>query len=98
MCGVCVLCRCAKSEEVEGEWRKVEEMRRDLERRLLEVEGEKERMRLEVTAHFEEEARQTQRQHHTKAGTSLFLINIVRTYIHVHTTYMYIHVTLTSPV
>lgn len=58
--------RTGKGEEVEGERRKCAEVRRELEQRLEGVEGEVKRVKLEVTAHFEEEARKTYQQHRTK--------------------------------
>ena len=58
-------------EEVEGERRKCEEVRRKLEQRLGEVEGEGERVRLEVTAHYEEDARKIHHQHRTQVYTCM---------------------------
>ena len=56
------------SEEVESERRRCEDVRRELERRVREVEGEEERVRLELTAHYEEEHRKTQQQHRAQVG------------------------------
>ena len=60
--------RSAKSEEVDGERRRCEGVRRELEQRLREVEEEGQRVRSEVTAHFEEEARRMQHQYSTQVG------------------------------
>ena len=58
--------RRAHWEEVERERRRCEKVRRELETRLREIEGEAERARVEVTAKFEEEAQRTQQQHRTQ--------------------------------
>lgn len=58
--------RRGRGEEVEGERRRCAEVRRELIQRLEEVESERERVKLEVTAHFEEEARRTHHQHQTQ--------------------------------
>ena len=61
-------------EKVEGERRKCEEVRRKLEQRLGEVEGEGERVRLEVTAHYEEDARKTHHQHRTQVCVLVYTL------------------------
>ena len=58
--------QCAHREEVEGERKSAREVRRELEERLREVEGETERVRLEVTAHYENEAHRRDQQHRTR--------------------------------
>ena len=53
-------------EEVERERRRCEEVRRELEKRLGELEEEGERVRVEVTTHYEEDARKMHHQHRTQ--------------------------------
>ena len=58
--------RWSQREEAEEERRRCEKVRRELEAKLREVEREGERVRLEMTAQFEEEAFRLQEQHRTQ--------------------------------
>ena len=60
-------------EEVERQRRGCEQVRRELEQRLGELEGERERVRLEITAHYEEDARKIHHQHRTQVCVSVSL-------------------------
>ena len=63
--------RQTEREVVDEERRRCEQTRRELEARLRKVEGEVERTRVEVTAHFEEEAHRTHQQHRTQVAAIL---------------------------
>lgn len=69
--------RHSKCEEMEGERSRCEGVRRELEQRLGEVEGDGERVRLEVTAYFEEEARRTGHQHQTQVTIMCIILKCV---------------------
>lgn len=58
--------RWSQREEAEEERRRCEKVRRELEAKLREVEREGERVRLEMTAQFDEEAFRLQEQHRTQ--------------------------------
>lgn len=65
--------KCNMNSEVACERRKYEEMRKELEKRLREMECEVENVRLELTAHYEEDIHKIQRQHKIQVGGALYL-------------------------